>query len=67
MSCDFEHICKKAFALKQIQCSNGFTSQDYPITELKRDVCDHDCTDARECCPAHKDIQEHGHASWWVK
>ena len=67
MACEFKDLCRKVTALKNIQESNGFSVYDYPVVELKKDICDHVNPEAREICPAFQDINLHNKASWWVK
>lgn len=67
MTCEYKDLCRKMAALREIQKNNGFSASDYPITELKCDICDHTNPEAREICPAYQDISVHDRASWWVK
>jgi len=68
MTCEFGKICRRMHALREVQQSNGFEPEEYSLTELKVDICDHPNDEARVgVCPAFDEFKANGRSTQWAK
>jgi hypothetical protein len=68
MACEYCLICKKTLILQRIRDAAGFNAEEYPLTELKKELCDSPDSALRDKdCFAIPDIQANGFNSDWAK
>ena len=74
MACEFSQssldgrtpVCRKNVALPEIIAINSLEGV-FTLAQLKAEICDNPDPQARDQCPAHADLSQHGRGSRYCK